>query len=423
MVNPPKKKTPRGITQVGPRNYRARIMVDGAHHSLGYFQTISDARAALEIARADLARGVFIPPAERKAAARAANARAQLEQEQAGRTVAELAAAWLAWLKRRGRKQGTIYTYERRLHAHYLPEFGTRPVRSVTGPETRVWADTAPHDAVRNVAAMWAYAAGESKGLDARTFQPWCEDNPAIGLDLRTPARVTNRNEQIATPEQIAAIAEHMPEGERLAVLLSGWAGLRIGEVLALRRRHVHYNGSRWTVAVAEQVQARGSGVRIETPKTRAARRTIPVPPIVAPTLGAHLEGMDSADVDALLFPRHPGSPEPHHPNTVRQHFNRAVAAVNLATATANADREPGERVALLESFTWHGLRHSALTHLGHQGATLADLMAFAGHTDIEAVKVYQHATLDRLATLTAGMGDGAHESSRPGLTARDSGP
>ncbi|WP_201030147.1 hypothetical protein, partial [Salmonella enterica] len=71
MVNPPKKKTPRGITQVGPRNYSARIMVDGAHHSLGYFQTISDARAALEIARADLARGVFIPPAERKAAARA----------------------------------------------------------------------------------------------------------------------------------------------------------------------------------------------------------------------------------------------------------------------------------------------------------------------------------------------------------------
>ena len=95
-------------------------------------------------------------------------------------------------------------------------------------------------------------------------------------MDLRTPARVTNRNEQIATPEQIAAIAEHMPEGERLAVLLSGWAGLRIGEVLALRRRHVHYNGSRWTVTVAEQVQARGSGVRIETPKTRAARRTIP---------------------------------------------------------------------------------------------------------------------------------------------------
>ena len=75
----------------------------------------------------------------------------------------------------------------------------------------------------------------------------------------------------------------------------------------------------------------------------------------------------------------------------------KTTTAVNLATATANADREPGERVALLESFTWHGLRHSALTHLGHQGATLADLMAFAGHTDIEAVKVYQHATLDRL--------------------------
>lgn len=55
-----------------------------------------------------------------------------------------------------------------------------------------------------------------------------------------------------------------------------------------------------------------------------------------------------------------------------------------------------------LEGFVFHGLRHTALTNLGRAGATLADLMEFAGHSDVKSVMKYQHTGKDRLAQLTA---------------------
>ncbi|MDO5701320.1 MAG: tyrosine-type recombinase/integrase [Bowdeniella nasicola] len=40
-----------------------------------------------------------------------------------------------------------------------------------------------------------------------------------------------------------------------------------------------------------------------------------------------------------------------------------------------------------------HELRHTGLTLYGQAGATLADLMARAGHADVETVMIYQHSS------------------------------
>ena len=65
-VKEPDKPLPRGIVRVGGR-YRVRMDHQGTTHSLGVFQTITDAKAALHIAKADAARGTFVPPAQRRA--------------------------------------------------------------------------------------------------------------------------------------------------------------------------------------------------------------------------------------------------------------------------------------------------------------------------------------------------------------------
>ncbi|MEB5273738.1 tyrosine-type recombinase/integrase, partial [Pseudomonas aeruginosa] len=57
-----------------------------------------------------------------------------------------------------------------------------------------------------------------------------------------------------------------------------------------------------------------------------------------------------------------------------------------------------------LGRFTFHGLRHTGLTRLGQSGATEAELMAFAGHSDPKAVRIYQHAERNRLAALADRM-------------------
>lgn len=56
-------KLPRGITRYRDR-YRVRIDHEGRTHALGMFDTLTDARAAMDIARGEAARGRFVPPAE-----------------------------------------------------------------------------------------------------------------------------------------------------------------------------------------------------------------------------------------------------------------------------------------------------------------------------------------------------------------------
>ena len=50
---------------------------EGNTHSLGVFDTITDAKAALSFAKADAARGTFVPPPQRRASRRAQHEEAQ----------------------------------------------------------------------------------------------------------------------------------------------------------------------------------------------------------------------------------------------------------------------------------------------------------------------------------------------------------
>lgn len=293
------RQLPQGITRNPGGMYRARLSVDGVQHSLGTFTTLGDARAALDIARADKARGQFIPPAQRRAQLKAEREARRVQAAADARTVRELAEAWLSWQESRGLKLGSIYTYRRHLEAHFLPTFGERPVGDVTALDVNAWLDqiekakggAGAAQVHRVVASLFKWATGDASDLP-RTFTPWLLTSPVPPLAARRPRRSTStrRNRVTMADEDLARLAELMPPADRLAVLLCGWTALRIGEVLALRRRHVSTDtdGARW-LKVEAQIQARGSGVRVDTPKSEASYREVPVPAVIAEALAAHL--------------------------------------------------------------------------------------------------------------------------------------
>ena len=65
------KKLPPGIEWDESRGkYRATVYESGKRFRLGRFDTLTDAKAALSIARADVARGIFVPPSARRAEAK-----------------------------------------------------------------------------------------------------------------------------------------------------------------------------------------------------------------------------------------------------------------------------------------------------------------------------------------------------------------
>lgn len=396
---PQKRKLPQGIDEYRDK-FRARVSSNGAQHLIGYFHTVSDAKAALAIARSEIARQTFLPPTVKRRREREEKRRAQEQAERDQRTVQELKVEWIAWLKRRGRKLGTTYTYDRQLETHFLDELGDRSPASIDSKEILDWyselaAETSQRNAssiYRTVASMFRYAAGTAQGL-AEGFERWIDESPCKVPGGASSMRSKPRNKVLASPEQIRQMAEAMPEGDGLIVLLGGYAGLRIGEVLALLRRDVVENtkdGSVW-VQVSKQIQARGSGVREEAPKTEDGNRTVPIPEWLTQEVHQHLKAHVGERGDAPLFPRTPRGSTWHNPNTIGKRFKRAKGQL--------ADNDPQESGELLE-FTFHGLRHTYLTTLANSGATIEELQKLGGHRDINSVMVYQHAGRERLVGL-----------------------
>lgn len=388
-----KRKLPRGIDQLPSGFYRARVVFEGKQISIGAFQTIGDAETARAIALTEIARETFVPPAQRRAQHTARKQQAAETAVKDSRTVGDLAEAWLTWLQSIGRSTGTLYTYERRLEQSFLKRFKNRPVVELTVEDVTNWynrlvrsnGEGVAKQHYRTIDGMFRYATGKSKQLP-RSFDPWIKDSPVDIPGAGTKSRARRKDEIVLTPKEMYSIADNMPPHERLAVLLGGWCALRIGEVLGLRREDftTDHNGIMW-VSVNEQVQGRGTPARLDPTKTEAGNRIIPVSSAIVADVDQHLDNYVGKPGDSFLFPRSPVGNRPHHPNTFRDHFNTA------------RDKTNNPR---FKDLTFHGLRHSCLTRLGRAGATLSDLMAFAGHSDVESVLIYQHSERQRLAAL-----------------------
>ena len=89
------------------------------------------------------------------------------------------------------------------------------------------------------------------------------------------------------TPAEIGRLAHVIEPRYRAFVLLKAYGGLRLSEMAGLRRSRVDV--LRRTVRIAEQaVEVRGQ-MYFGPPKTKAGRRTVPLPRQVADELAEHL--------------------------------------------------------------------------------------------------------------------------------------
>ena len=88
---------------------------------------------------------------------------------------------------------------------------------------------------------------------------------------LRYPA-LTTKAREIANPERVGELLDALPAGERAAWSTAFYAGLRVGELRALRWRHVDFDAGRIHV-VAGWDDQEGE----QETKTVAGMRTIPL--------------------------------------------------------------------------------------------------------------------------------------------------
>lgn len=208
------------------------------------------------------------------------------------------------------------------------------------------------------------------------------------GVLLRNPCRIKGagvveaQERPVVTPAQLLALVEAIsPAKYKAAILIGGWVGLRRGEIVALRRADIDLNaGVIWVRS--NRLELLESPVRRDkTPKTRAGRRRVAIPPHVIPFLRAHLAehaGPDRVFVGA--------DGEPLRGNTLYQAFRRARARVGL------------------DHMNLHDLRHTGGTLAAQSGASLADLMLRLGHSTPTAARRYLHTVEGRDQEIAAAL-------------------
>jgi integrase len=211
-----------------------------------------------------------------------------------------------------------------------------------------------------------------------------------------------------ATLDELATIAQGMPEHLRVMVLLAGWGALRFGELTELRRRDcVIVEPTEDELKATEKsddpapepygvirieraVVRTENGFEVTTPKSAAGARDVELPPHLIPGLKDHLERLTAPGADALLFP--------------------AVGGQHLAPASLYRHFYPAREAAGRKDLRWHDLRHSGAVLAAVAGATLAELMQRLGHCTPAAALRYQHVSAGRdrqIAKLLSGLATG----------------
>ena len=190
-----------------------------------------------------------------------------------------------------------------------------------------------------------------SLAVDAAVRERLVMQNPC-GKHHRLP-RLPEHEPTILTIDQVELLIAHLREGAAprgkdrsgcqpirpnpslaLLVELLAYAGLRVGEGLALRRRHVDVLGCK--LIVAESLTEIGREFTFGPTKTHQIRE-VPLPRSILLDLEEHLDERVAQNVDALLFTSTTGGPVRYR--SLRRTFDAACRRIGLVDVTPHSLR------------------------------------------------------------------------------------
>ena len=307
-------------------------------------------------------------------------------------TVAEYARHWMATIAPVNTAAKTRERYQEIVEGHIVPQIGGIALQALDGAR---------------IDAFYAYLRADGRrdgkgGLAPQTVQhihrllSQILASAAKGQKLRvspmagvqTTPKVRREEVQILDDDQLAALFRQLRGRPlRMPVLLAASTGMRRGEVLGLRWKDVDLEAG--LLRVAQVVELTKAGVALKEPKTERSRRTIALPARLVQELRAHRRDQAEArlklglgrDARDLVFPAWDwGIRNPSH---FTKAFSREIATAKLPRVT------------------FHGLRHTHITHLLRSGVPVHVVSARAGHANPTV-------TLNTYAHLLPGQQEGA---------------
>lgn len=296
-------------------------------------------------------------------------------------TVKEWGEEWQKRRKDAGASPNSLRSYKSHLNRYIYPAFGDRAINSISRAEVIDWYyATAPGKPGARKNAYMNFSALMSAAVDSELI----ETNPVRVKGAAAKKRVRDENrERVATDEQVEEIAGAMPGRLAIMIYLAAWAGLRYGEIAALRRRHIDLKERR--ILVRAGVKRGEAGQLVEgVPKSAMGRRDVPISDQLEGKLKDHLAAYAGKGADSLLV------------------YSRA--GTFLSNKTLHGSYDPAVKAAGLPGFNFHQLRATCATMLARAGATEAEIQAILGHSTWSMSQIYQRATRERLVEVVNKM-------------------
>jgi len=304
-------------------------------------------------------------------------------------TVAQYLSHWLeADIDRRVAAR-TAARYREIVEKNIIPKLGHVPVRKLTAVHIEAFEAELQREGWVKARAKQKVKEGEEapiqekRGLSAqtalhvhRTLSQALGHAVRLGVLFKNPARqvkpprppsreikILDKNEITTLLNAAKAVGLYVP------VLVAVTTGMRRGELLALRWSDIDPTAALLTVNQSlERIKGKFG---FKSPKTKTSRRTITLPAITVQALRRHLKEQHEArlklglgrDPRGLVFARPDG--QPMDADTLTKAFRRLVASAKVTP------------------ITFHGLRHTHISHLLMEGFHAKVVSERAGHAHV----------------------------------------
>ena len=281
------------------------------------------------------------------------------------------------WLPHKHLETSTRAAYLSYLNKHFYPFFGNQALNRISPSLVQDWVAKAMADGL-SPRSIQKYHALLSSIFGRAVKDRVLVHNPSDHTEL--PKIITRRSRTL-TPVEYERLLAALPERHRLMVATLIETGLRWGELVALKPRHIDFLRRRLTieetiVEVSKKDSPTGQRYIIKPYPKDNEPRTIGVRQTWLDAIAAHIDTHDIGR-DDLLFPTRVGTPISR--NTFRTRiWKPAVAASGV-----------GFNVRV------HDLRHAHASWLLAGGADLKSVMDRMGHTQIQTTQKYLHTLPD----------------------------
>jgi integrase len=311
--------------------------------------------------------------------------------------VPTLEAVALAWLRNKASyRPASVAQWENHVHRHILPTLGARLVTRISIEDVEAFRDgllakglgpKTANKVLTTLAAIFSHAQRSVPALvnvaeraeRARPRQEILDGDDESRDDEVSP-------EEIPSATWVNAAIGAMGAGVfRAYFMAAAMTGARPEELTALQWSNVDLEKREvrivrvysWEKTRAEREAGTVKGPRVFPPKTKAGRRAVPIPEVLAKELERWRKTCPASE-DGLVFPRLDGSP-----------LSRSMLRDELAAAVARASEKTEEPLGW---FPVYSLRHFYASTLAAQGRPATEVAAYLGHKDAHTtLTVYQH--------------------------------